>query len=50
MVISYTLNDNEDCVTPIGIAEALINDSFLTIKDLEAIYLHLAVHVKYATR
>ena len=47
MQIGYTLEDYETKVTPMKIAEALIEDKSLTIKDLKEVIAYLSVYTKY---
>lgn len=47
MQIGFTLEDYETTVTPMKVAEALIEDKTFDIKDLKEIIAYLSVYTKY---
>ena len=47
MQIGFTLEDHESKVTPIKVAEALIEDGSFGHKDLKEIIAYLSVYTKY---
>lgn len=47
MQICFMLDDHETAVTPIKVANALIEDGGFTHKDLKEIIAYLSVYTKY---
>lgn len=47
MRVMFVLDDDEEKVTPMKVAEALIEDGHFSNKDLKELIAYLSVYIKY---